>query len=175
MELTDNEKAWAEVVLNYHHEYTKPYGIFQYIYTLQEGQAIDYEELENLQGSLIAYFEDMDNTSSDKLVLRHIDLFSQITELAHALLFIKYQMLPDESISEAHKISIVKHHDYGSDNILMFRVKGIVVRLSDKTSRLINLLKNNREAQNESIKDTLLDMMNYSTYAIMLLKNAWIS
>ena len=39
---------------------------------------------------------------------------------------------------------------------------GIMVRMSDKMTRISNLLKQDAQVKEESIKDTLLDLANYS-------------
>jgi len=39
---------------------------------------------------------------------------------------------------------------------------GIMVRISDKMTRISNLLKQDAQVKEESIKDTLLDMANYA-------------
>ena len=39
---------------------------------------------------------------------------------------------------------------------------GIMVRISDKMTRISNLLKQEAQVKDESIKDTLLDLANYS-------------
>ena len=59
-----------------------------------------------------------------------------------------------------------KQHDYGHGNITAFGMKGVLVRLSDKVERLINL--KSREAQNESKTDTLRDIVGYCVIALML-------
>jgi hypothetical protein len=40
--------------------------------------------------------------------------------------------------------------------------EGIMVRISDKMTRICNLLKQDAKVKDETIKDTLLDMANYS-------------
>ena len=40
--------------------------------------------------------------------------------------------------------------------------EGLVVRISDKMTRICNLLKADAQVKDESIKDTLLDMANYA-------------
>lgn len=77
-----------------------------------------------------------------------------------------------------------KNNDYGSANIAGFGVEGIVIRLWDKMCRLVNLSgykitkieiekKPVKEAANESIDDTFLDMAIYSTIARCMLKGKW--
>lgn len=44
--------------------------------------------------------------------------------------------------------------------------QGILVRMSDKLARVANLLKNEASVSDESVRDTLIDLMNYS--AILL-------
>lgn len=59
-----------------------------------------------------------------------------------------------------------KQHDYGHGNITAFGMKGVLVRLSDKVERLMNLTTKN--ARNESISDTLRDIVGYCVIALML-------
>lgn len=60
-----------------------------------------------------------------------------------------------------------KQHDYGHDNIALFGIMGLVVRLSDKVARLKNLQRR-QVAANESAIDTLRDIVGYCTIAEML-------
>ena len=59
-----------------------------------------------------------------------------------------------------------KQHDYGHGNITAFGMKGVLVRLSDKVERLINLKA--KKARNESAVDTLRDIVGYCVIALML-------
>ena len=69
---------------------------------------------------------------------------------------------------------ISKQHDYGQDNILVFGEEGIMVRLSDKIHRLINLFKKrNTKPQNESVKDTFTDIAGYAIIGLMLQKDTF--
>ncbi len=61
-----------------------------------------------------------------------------------------------------------KQHDYGHKNITKFGMQGVLVRLSDKIERLINLKKHNSQAKNESTIDTLKDIVGYCVVALML-------
>jgi len=60
-----------------------------------------------------------------------------------------------------------KQYDYGHENINKFGLYGITVRLSDKVERYANL--KNKHAKNESVFDTLLDIVGYCVVALMLI------
>ena len=66
------------------------------------------------------------------------------------------------------EVVIAKQHDYGHDNILVFKEQGLVVRLWDKISRLKNLVWNNNNPKNESIEDTFTDIAGYAIIGLML-------
>lgn len=61
-----------------------------------------------------------------------------------------------------------KQHDYGHQNILSFMQRGVIVRLCDKLSRLENLDRKDIDPTNESLIDTLLDIIGYCTISRML-------
>ena len=68
---------------------------------------------------------------------------------------------------------ISKQHDYGHQNILAFREKGLVVRLTDKLARLTNLIWNSESPKNESIDDTFVDIAGYAIIGLMLKNNTF--
>lgn len=64
-----------------------------------------------------------------------------------------------------------KQKDYGPNNIQRSPfgpMKGLTVRLYDKISRLANL-SDNLTPENESLRDTLVDIAGYGIIGIMLL------
>jgi len=61
-----------------------------------------------------------------------------------------------------------KHADYGEGNLLKFGEKGILIRVSDKVERLLNLLKNSTNPNNESVEDTWEDIAGYAIQAIRI-------
>lgn len=68
--------------------------------------------------------------------------------------------------NELYRTYVAKNHDYGDsfgESFKEFGITSAMVRLSDKWNRLKTLSKQDEKAmvQNESIKDTLLDMANY--------------
>jgi len=72
-------------------------------------------------------------------------------------------------LSFAHVLDTVigKQRDYGHGNILRYGLTGVVVRMADKIERMKNL--QGKEAVNESIEDTALDIIGYCLIAVMLL------
>lgn len=70
-----------------------------------------------------------------------------------------------------------KSRDYGAvgDAIAMGGVRGVVVRNLDKQLRCMSLTEPDHDLaiKSESLKDTLMDMINYTTYAVALLEGTW--
>lgn len=69
-----------------------------------------------------------------------------------------------------------KQHDYGHRNISTFGLKGVAIRLHDKVARYLHLTSYGdlgSSAQNESLVDTLLDMVGYATVGEMLLTDTF--
>ena len=70
---------------------------------------------------------------------------------------------------EAHELFVKKNRDYG-DAFALYGPRGIVVRIGDKINRLVHLSKNKIQlVDDESVRDTLIDLHNYAAMAIMLL------
>lgn len=62
-----------------------------------------------------------------------------------------------------------KNADYG-DAFSTYGTVGVMVRISDKLQRFVNISKTNVSlVNNESLRDTLIDLHNYAAMAIMLL------
>ena len=69
-----------------------------------------------------------------------------------------------------------KQSDYGPHSISRTpggAINGIIVRMHDKISRLVNLVFNKKTNNNESIIDTLLDIAGYAFLAILFLRGKW--
>jgi len=96
------------------------------------------------------------------------------------------------NFDRAYDLWARKQSDYGDSNIRLgldlnssssersqnnrLAQLGVVIRLNDKISRLINLYKKNMEetsAVTESIEDTALDIMNYANMLMVLRQNKW--
>jgi len=62
-----------------------------------------------------------------------------------------------------------KNRDYG-DAFANYGPVGVIIRMGDKIQRLSSVSKNGISlVNNESLRDTLIDLHNYSAMAIMLL------
>lgn len=71
--------------------------------------------------------------------------------------------------SEALKLFEKKNKDYG-DAFANYGTIGVLIRIGDKISRLQSITKNGITLVNdEQMRDTLIDLHNYSAMAIMLL------
>jgi len=88
----------------------------------------------------------------------------------------------NEIIGKMRSIMLSKGNDYANeDRLSNFKLAGSICGLAPeqnclsliatKVARLGVLLKSNKEANNESIEDSLVDMANYTLLLIMLLKD----
>ena len=71
--------------------------------------------------------------------------------------------------SDALELFIKKNIDYG-DAFAKYGVIGVLMRIEDKLQRSVAITKNGINLVNdESIRDTLIDLHNYAAMALMLL------
>lgn len=78
--------------------------------------------------------------------------------------------------SGALDILVKKQADYGPKNIAMAPggpLNGLRVRMHDKMSRINHLIDSGATPENESLRDSFLDMLNYSVIAMMVLDGDW--
>ena len=72
---------------------------------------------------------------------------------------------------EALRLFVKKNTDYG-DAFATYGSIGVIVRLGDKINRLMSIDKNKITCvEDETLRDTLMDLHNYSAMAIMLMDN----
>ena len=71
--------------------------------------------------------------------------------------------------NEARALFAKKNADYG-DSFATYGTIGVLVRMGDKINRLQSIEKNKVSFVNdESMRDTLIDLHNYAAMAIMLI------
>jgi len=101
----------------------------------------------------------------------------------------EYPELADEFIQiqkEMYEMFARKHMDYGLNNIALggdvlnnkddkkFSLTGLCIRLTDKISRLKNLLINGRSfVQGEGMEDTFIDIANYGIIGLLVGRDKW--
>ncbi len=84
----------------------------------------------------------------------------------------------DDILKECKKLGIAKNKDYGSESLKLFDGVAIVCRMNDKVQRINNIFESKQMTGvsklnnkfEESIDDTLMDLINYTTYLLMLRK-----
>jgi hypothetical protein len=86
---------------------------------------------------------------------------------------------------EMYRMFAAKHMDYGLQNISLggdltkendkkFSLTGLAIRLTDKISRLRNLLTNGRNfVKGEGMEDTFIDISNYGIIGMLVGRNKW--
>ena len=71
---------------------------------------------------------------------------------------------------EALTLFTKKNQDYG-DSFATYGVVGVLVRIQDKLQRFMSITKCGIQlVDDESVRDTLIDLHNYSAMAMMLMK-----
>ena len=100
----------------------------------------------------------------------------------------EYPELAEEFITiqkEMYKMFAAKHLDYGLQNISLggdltkekdkkFSLTGLAIRLTDKISRLRNLLTNGRNfVKGEGMEDTFIDIANYGIIGMLVGRDKW--
>lgn len=86
---------------------------------------------------------------------------------------------------EMYRMFAAKHMDYGLQNISLggdltketdkkFSLTGLAIRLTDKISRLRNLLVNGKNfVKGEGMEDTFIDIANYGIIGLLVGRNKW--
>ena len=88
--------------------------------------------------------------------------------------------------NEMYEMFAAKHMDYGLNNIALggdilnnkddkkFSLTGLCIRLTDKISRLKNLLINGRAfVKGEGMEDTFIDIANYGIIGLLVGRDKW--
>ena len=87
--------------------------------------------------------------------------------------------------SEMYDMFARKHMDYGLNNIALggdltdesdkkFSLTGLCIRLTDKISRLKNLLSNGKNyVKGEGMEDTFIDIANYGIIGLLVGRDKW--
>jgi hypothetical protein len=77
---------------------------------------------------------------------------------------------------ECIHLMVAKHNDYGPDSINSAPggpLNGLRVRLHDKLARINHLIDTGTDPQNESLRDSFVDLANYSVIGLMVIDGTW--
>jgi hypothetical protein len=87
-----------------------------------------------------------------------------------------FAMLLDRVVDESRSLLVRKQKDYGPLNIANApggALNGLRVRIFDKVSRINNLIDTGATPENESLRDSFIDLANYGLIALMVLDGVW--
>lgn len=79
-------------------------------------------------------------------------------------------------LDNAGNLLLRKHNDYGPLNISRSPggpLNGLRVRMWDKVARINNIIDKGIDPKNESLRDSFIDLLNYSAIALMVLDGNW--
>ena len=80
------------------------------------------------------------------------------------------------TFQELVDLLLSKHKDYGPKNISDApggALNGLRVRMHDKLARINNLYDSGATPENESLRDSFIDMANYALIALLVLDKKW--
>lgn len=106
------------------------------------------------------YGSNNDKTNTDKIDHKHVKFVTDVWEV----------------LDSAGNLLIKKHKDYGPTNISLSPggpLNGLRVRMHDKTARINHLIDTGATPENESLRDSFIDLLNYSAIALMVLDGKW--
>jgi hypothetical protein len=87
--------------------------------------------------------------------------------------FSSYVYIQTQTLAE---LLIKKQRDYGPKNISQSPggpINGLRVRMYDKLARINNLYETGATPENESLRDSFMDIANYGIIAMMVLDGQW--
>lgn len=99
-------------------------------------------------------------TAGDKIDFAHAEFVASVWEV----------------LDSAGNLLLKKHKDYGPTNISLSPggpLNGLRVRMWDKTARINHLIDSGATPENESLRDSFIDLLNYSAIALMVLDGKW--
>lgn len=88
----------------------------------------------------------------------------------------QFEQAAENQYHKALEILLQKHSDYGPSNIAGSPggpLNGLRVRMWDKLARINHLIETGADPRNESLRDSFLDLANYSMIALMVIDGDW--
>jgi hypothetical protein len=147
-------------------------------------------------GSSVSKWSETNNTTISYKIENTIPTMSdrEIMNAKHPITAVEkfeneYPELSEEFTNiqqEQYEMFARKHLDYGLNNIALggdivnnsddkqFSLTGLCIRLTDKISRLKNLLVNGRSfVEGEGMEDTFIDIANYGIIGLLVGRDKW--
>ena len=121
------------------------------------------------------------NMKKKKTIKNSKDNAIEVFELEYPILADEFRQIQ----KEMYEMFARKHMDYGLNNIALggdlnndddkkFSLTGLCIRLTDKISRLKNLLVNGRSfVKGEGMEDTFIDIANYGIIGLLVGRDKW--
>lgn len=135
------------------------------IYTDLQEQGIDPAtvDLTNWHGAepLLGFIQDLPKEVADQIRKSISDEFDEAVQ---------------QKFQQAKSVLLQKHKDYGPKNISQSpggALNGLRVRMHDKMARINHLVDSGATPENESLKDSFLDLANYAIIAMLVLDGEW--
>lgn len=105
-----------------------------------------------------------------------VDHFTGIRPVIPTVRGAIFEEMASDVYADALKVLLKKHKDYGPLNITLSPggpINGLRVRMYDKLARINNLFESGAAPENESFKDSFVDLLNYSAIGILVLQGQW--
>lgn len=94
----------------------------------------------------------------------------------HQSSFTQFDVDVYDIAEELAELLVRKHNDYGPGNINgspYGAVPGLITRMWDKMARIKNLTENDKQASNEPLEDSFMDLANYAIIGLMVTRGKW--
>lgn len=88
----------------------------------------------------------------------------------------EFDALVHDYFYEQAVLLLRKHRDYGPSNIGAApggALNGLRVRMHDKQARINHLIDTGKEPDNESLRDSYMDLCNYALIALLVVDGKW--
>ncbi len=88
----------------------------------------------------------------------------------------QFEEAVQQKFQHAKSVLLQKQKDYGPLNIALAPggpINGLRVRMHDKLARINHLVDSGATPENESLRDSFLDLANYAVIAMMVLDGDW--
>ena len=104
------------------------------------------------------------------------DLPDSVKEMIRQSANSNFDEAVQQKFQHAKSVLLQKQKDYGPKNIAQApggALNGLHVRMHDKMARINHLVDSGATPENESLKDSFLDLANYAIIAMLVLDGEW--